>query len=128
MIDKRVLCVNIYTYQLTRAHHMSLLKNEQQAKDFVESIGQTRTRRLLDLITNRIARRIVKANEGCSGLVITESSVRRADWEVELIHKLKMGMMLTDTYNTQSAAKARNIKRIAERRAKRAQARAAIAA
>jgi hypothetical protein len=107
---------------------MSLLKNEQQAKDFVESIGQTRTRRLLDLITNRIARRIVKANEGCSGLVITESSVRRADWEVELIHKLKMGMMLTDTYNTQSAAKARNIKRIADRRAKRAQARAAIAA
>lgn len=107
---------------------MSLLKNEQEALDFVESIGQSRAHKLLTLITNRISRRIKKANEGCCGLVITESSVRTANWEVELIHKLKMGLCLADDSNTMSAAKARNVKRIAERRAKRAQARAEIAA
>jgi len=99
---------------------MSLLKNEQIAKDFVIKIGEKRATRLLNLVTSRIARRIRKGNEQMFGQFLTEDCVRKAPWEVNLTYNIKMGLSLTDTYNTPIAAKQRIASRIAERNARRA--------
>jgi len=107
---------------------MLLLQDEQKAKDFVLAIGEKRANRLLNLLTFRIALRIRKANEACSVAMFYEGNIRVAEWETNLIHDLKMGICLTDTFNTPLAAKERIQKRIDERKARAALRLAAQAA
>jgi hypothetical protein len=96
-----------------------LLPNEQQAKDFVLKIGQKRSERLLDLVCGRIKRRADKGNAQNPTMYFTESNVRKAQWEIDMEYNLKMGLTLTDDYNTPVAAKARIAARIAARNERR---------
>lgn len=98
-----------------------LLSNEQQAKDFVSMIGQLRATRLLNLVCGRIKRRADKGNAENPIMYFSESNVRKAQWEIDLEFNLKMGLSLTDDYNTPCAAKSRIMARIAARNARKGQ-------
>lgn len=97
----------------------SLLPNELAAKTLVIKIGNERATRLLELLTARIRRRINVGNSKSFGQFLDESCVRKSQWEVDLIFNLKMGLSLTDTYNTPAAARERLLKRVAERNQRR---------
>ena len=95
---------------------MDLLASELASKEFVLSIGVERSTRILEAVCKRIKRR---AKNGCTfGQFLTEDYVRKADWEVELIFKLKMGLKLIDTFSTPEAARQRILARIEERKAR----------
>ena len=96
-----------------------LLPNEQQAKDFVLKIGEARAERLLNLVGNRITRRADKGNAECPTMYFNEGTVRKAQWEVDLMFNTKMGLTLTNNQDNPIAAKARIAARIAARNAKR---------
>ena len=96
-----------------------LLADDQKAKKFVLSIGLGRANRLLTMVVARIQRRVDIGNEECPSMFFNVGNVRVAQWEIDLIHSLKRGISITDTYNTPIAAKARIAERIAARKAKR---------
>lgn len=98
---------------------MSLLPEEQQAKAFVARIGDTRAQRILTSICKRIDRRIEKGNRHTFSNLFDRYSVRRTALEVSLMHKIKLGISLNDTYFTPVAARQRIIARIAKRNALR---------
>ncbi|MBB1390161.1 hypothetical protein H5185_12130 [Shewanella sp. SG44-6] len=98
--------------------NVSLLPCEQIAKLFVINIGIQRAHRLLDLVTNRIKRRIDAGNAKSFGQFLDESCIRRSPWEVDLMFNIKMGLSLTDDYNTPAAARGRILKRISDRKLK----------
>lgn len=89
---------------------MSLYPSEQAALDFVTRIGIIRANRILSLIAKRIERRATK------GRFFTLDFVRREPWEVDLMHQLKIGLMLSDT-DSPYAAHQRILARIAQRNA-----------
>ena len=79
---------------------MGLYRDEQEAKDFVLKLGQGRADRLSSAISRRIERRVFKANQDAPGMFFDGGSIRKADWEVSLIYKLKIGLMLTQAMDT----------------------------
>ncbi|MEI8659392.1 hypothetical protein [Vibrio sp. Hal054] len=96
-----------------------LLPSEQQAYDFVKRIGLERAQRILASICRRFDRRYDKACD--SNLVpINREWIRRTELEVELTHRLKIGMTLVDDSNTPEAAHQRILERIEARKARRA--------
>lgn len=95
-----------------------LLPNEQEAKDFVLRIGQQRAERILNAIYRRFDRRYNKACDD-NNMPINAEWIYKTELEVNLSFKLKMGLQLTDDYNTPWAAKLRIQKRLEERKAKR---------
>ncbi|MFT5724496.1 MAG: hypothetical protein ACI9JN_001615 [Bacteroidia bacterium] len=97
-----------------------LLTDEQRAKEFVLGINRERAYRLITAICARIERRIYKANTVSTSKNFDWGNIKKSAWETDLIFKLKMGLQLTDTYNTPEAAR----KRILQRRAIRNKARA----
>lgn len=98
---------------------MQLLSKEAEASIFVANIGLTRAHRVLDAVFRRFDRRVKRACEG-SLIPISRKSVYQTDLEIDLIHKLKLGIMLNDNSNTPYAAHQRILARIAERNARRA--------
>ena len=90
---------------------MGLYRDEQEAKDFVLKLGQVRADRLLSAISRRIARRVFKANQDAPEMFFDGGSIRKADWEVSLIYKLRMGFMLTQTMDTAEDRKDRMLAR-----------------
>ena len=96
-----------------------LLPSEQEAKDLVVRIGQQRADRILSALTRRFDRRYNKACDA-SMVPINPEWIYRSELEVNLTFKLKMGLQLTDDYNTPCAAKLRIKKRLEERQARRA--------
>lgn len=97
---------------------MMLLKEEQNASDFVLSIGIKRAERVLNAICKRFDRRYERACDNGFGSINREW-VYRTELEVNLTHKIKMGLNLVDQYNTPAAAKKRILERIEARKEKR---------
>ena len=97
---------------------MSLLPSEHRAAEFVREIGVDRAGRILDAICRRFDRRFKKACD-ISPTPINREWVRQTHLEIELTHKLKMGLMLVDEYFTPVAAHARILARISARNANR---------
>lgn len=95
---------------------MALLRDEEEAKTFVAKIGIERAESILNAICSRIKRRIDVGNRGAVGFRYDESSIRRTDIEINLMHKLKMGLSLLDTSNKPCAAHQRILQRIAARK------------
>ena len=97
---------------------MILLDSEQEAKDFVIKIGAQRASRILSAIGRRFDRRY---NNACnaSNSPVNPEWIYRTELEVNLTYKIKMGLQLTDDYNTPQAAKERTVKRLADRKAQR---------
>lgn len=98
---------------------MNLLHSEQKAVDFIGKYGQNRATRVLDALCRRFDRRYEKACES-SFSPINRESVYKTPLEVDLTHLIKMGLTLTDTYNTPLAAKKRLLERREKRKAQRA--------
>lgn len=84
----------------------ALLPSEAEAVRFVERIGHQRADRILDAICRRITRR-------GRGMLNTDY-LRKTKLELELTHRIKMGLSLTSN-NTPSMAHRRIIERIARR-------------
>jgi len=82
---------------------MELLESEVKAKSFVLKVSRERALSVLDKVCSRIQRRIERANKDMIVKYIDDSCVRKADWEVELIYQLKLGLMLTDNNSAQAA-------------------------
>ena len=97
---------------------MELLPNQQAAKEFVLRITTERAKRILTQISNRIQRRIETANASCQWAVMDNTNIRTSPLERELIARIKLGMQLTST-DTPTKARQRNLKRFAERKARR---------
>lgn len=93
---------------------MDLLPSEQQAAAFVRSIGIDRAERILSAIARRFDRRYAKACTE-SFAPINREWVKQTELEVELTHRIKLGLMLVDDYHTPKAAHARILKRLADR-------------
>jgi len=102
----------------TDEHEMALLPSEQEAKDFVLKIGAQRASRILDAICRRFDRRYKLACDQ-SNSPINPEWIYKTKLEVDLTDRIKMGLQLTDDYNTPAAAKQRLLKRLEERKAKR---------
>lgn len=88
---------------------MSLLKNEQEASEFVSKIGNARAAKILTALCNRSDRR-AKALPDCVGFHAHCYKVW-LPWEEELVYKLKLGLQINDTENTPEAARQRNLAR-----------------
>lgn len=97
---------------------MGLLPSERRAADFVRKIGLERAGRVLDAVSRRFERRF---NQACkdAGIPLNREWVRRTPFEIELTHTLKTGMMIVDDSHSPTAAHARILARIANRKAKR---------
>jgi hypothetical protein len=95
---------------------VTLLPNEQRAKDFVSRIGIERAERLLTMVCNRVERRIRMANSQVIGQFFDDSCIKKYEWEVTLTYELKMGLQLL---NTDTPAKARE-RIVARRKARKA--------
>jgi hypothetical protein len=104
---------------LSREAIMSLLSSEQKAADFVSEIGIERATTILNAICRRIDRRYDAACQANPHTPINREWVRQTDLERELIHRLKMGLMLVDDYLTPTKAHERILARIAARNANR---------
>lgn len=96
---------------------MSLLKNEQAAKELVNRIGVMRANKIINAIGDRIERRIKLANLDAIGWQLDNSSIRKTPAEVDLMAMLKLGCMLLDTRYDTDAAHQRILARIAKRKA-----------
>lgn len=95
---------------------MNLLPFEKQAYDFVVAMGQERASNLLDALTRRFDRRCQRL--WSKGATITVGNIYRTPQEVELTHRLKIGLMLIDD-DSSAKAHQRILDRIAKRNAKR---------
>ncbi|MBT0587935.1 hypothetical protein [Alteromonas oceanisediminis] len=95
----------------------ALLESEQQAYDLVSRIGINRAERVLTQLTNRIQRRIYRANQEVIGAFFDDGCIRKSPWEIELNYQLKLGLTLMNT-DGPSQAKARIFRRIEERKAR----------
>lgn len=97
---------------------MDLLPSEQAAFDFVSGIGLTRATALLDAIGRRFDRRYSKACKS-SFSPIDREWVYRTALEVDLTHRLKIGLTLCDVGNTPEDCHNRIMARRAQRKAER---------
>jgi len=97
----------------------NLLPIEQEAKEFVLRIGEQRANRILNAICRRFDRRY---NKACSAnnVPINPEWIFKTDFEVSLTYKIQLGLQLTDDYNTPQAARQRILKRLEERKSRRA--------
>lgn len=99
---------------------MELLKAEQEALEFVQHYGIERCNRVLDAICLRFDRRFNLAVK-LANVPINREWVMKTPFEVELTHRLKIGIGLADDYFTPEAARQRILKRIAARKLRRQQ-------
>jgi hypothetical protein len=95
---------------------VALLPNEQKAKDLVLRVGQQRACRILNALTRRFERRYNKACDESMSPVNPEW-IYKTELEVNLTFDLKIGLQLTDAFNTPKAAKERIAKRLEARKA-----------
>lgn len=93
---------------------MELLVSEQQAKDFVEKYTVGRCEKVLDSIVKRFDRRYELACDQAA-VPLNKEWIYKTALEVDLTHRLKMGLSLLDNYSTPIAARLRILKRISER-------------
>lgn len=99
-----------------------LLPSEQEASDFVSRIGLDRAYRLLEKLTRRFDRRYARACAE-SFAPINREWVRSTPFELELSHRLKIGIALNDDYFTPHAAHQRIIaRRLAQKEARKLKA------
>ncbi|EJL6679596.1 hypothetical protein NMS42_002271 [Vibrio cholerae] len=98
---------------------LDLLPSEREAALFVCKIGIDRARELIDKITRRITRRYEACWQANNHLPINREWIRQTPLEVELMHRLKIGICIVDRSNSPWAAHQRILARIAERNAKR---------
>ncbi|EOW9160953.1 hypothetical protein [Vibrio cholerae] len=96
-----------------------LSPSEREAALFVCKIGIDRARELIDKITRRIDRRLDACWKANNHLPINREWIRQTPLEVELMHRLKIGICIVDQSNSPWAAHQRILARIAERNAKR---------
>lgn len=96
---------------------MTLLPNEQLAKDFVLKYSPQRCARVLDALCRRFDRRFHRAASEAA-VPINPEWVYTTAFEKELIHRIKLGLSLVDT-DTPHQAKIRILQRIASRGGKR---------
>lgn len=101
-----------------RGEGTDYLPSEQCAYDYVSMIGLERATRVLEALGRRFDRRFHAACDA-NMVPINPEWIYRTPFEVELMHRLKIGMALVDTYNTPSAAHQRIVKRIVKRIAER---------
>ena len=99
---------------------LDLMPSEQMAADFVSKIGIERAQRILDAICRRFDRRYQKACDKNPLVPINPEWVRNTPLELDLTHRIKMGLTILDDYNTPYAAHQRILTRIAKRNADRA--------
>lgn len=99
---------------------LDLMPSEQMAVDFVSKIGIERAQRILDAICRRFNRRYQKACDENPLVPINPEWVRNTPLELDLTHRIKMGLTILDDYNTPYAAHQRILARIAKRNADRA--------
>ncbi|ELO1828395.1 hypothetical protein QXB71_003651 [Vibrio cholerae] len=96
-----------------------LLPSEREAALFVCKIGIDRARKIVDKIKRRIDRRLDACWKANNHLPINREWIRQTPLEVELMHRLKIGICIVDQSNSPWAAHQRILARIAERNAKR---------
>lgn len=98
-----------------------LLTSERESALLVEQLGIPAASRLLEKIGNHVNQRAEKYNRQRSyfDYVFTAIGVAHQR-ELNLMHKLKIGLSLVDTENTPVAAHQRVLNHIAERNARRA--------
>lgn len=97
---------------------MDLLPSEQAAFDFVSDIGLARASALLDAIGRRFDRRYSKACKS-SFAPINREWIYRTALEVDLTHRLKIGLTLCDVSSTPEACRNRIMARRSQRKAER---------
>ena len=95
-----------------------LLPSEQVAADFVAAIGVGRAGRVLDSISRRVDRRCYKMNETAI-FPIARECVPRTSLEVELMRRLKLGLVLVDDRLSALGARKRILARVEKRKAER---------
>lgn len=93
----------------------TLLPNEQFAAEFVTNIGIDRAQNLLSKITERFERRYKKACNN-SFSPVERGAIRVTEFEVELTHRIRIGLMLCDDSNNPEAARQRILERRLQRR------------
>lgn len=96
---------------------MDLLPAEQAASDFVSKIGLPRAYQLINKLAKRFDRRYDRACKAAF-TPINREWIRQTPFELELMHRLQIGVRINDDYFTPHAAKERILKRIAARKAK----------
>lgn len=103
---------------MIESHAFELLPSEKEASEFVENIGLERAYRILEKLSKRFDRRYIKA---CNAAFspINREWVRRTELELNLSHKLRIGITINDVSNTPAKAKERILARIQARNAKR---------
>ncbi|MDK9793768.1 hypothetical protein [Vibrio sp. D431a] len=96
-----------------------LYPSEKEASDFVARIGLERAYRLLDKLSRRFDRRYKRACEQCFA-PINREWVRSTPFELDLNHRLKLGIQINDDYFTPEAARKRIIaRRLAQKEARK---------
>ncbi|MCY9864971.1 hypothetical protein OTK49_20865 [Vibrio coralliirubri] len=88
----------------------SLLPNEIIAAEFVTKIGITRAHALLNKIAERFDRRYKKACAN-SFSTVDRGSIRVTAIESELMHRVRIGLMICDNSDSPEAARQRNLER-----------------
>ncbi|MGR5368484.1 hypothetical protein [Photobacterium damselae] len=99
-----------------------LLPCEQEAADFVRRIGLERAYRLLNKLTQRFDRRYARACAKCFA-PINRDWVRSTPLELELSHRIKIGISIVDDFFSPYAAHQRIIaRRLAQKEARKLKA------
>jgi hypothetical protein len=98
----------------TQPIETKLLASEEKAKAFVEKYTVERCERVLNAIGRRFDRRYELACEQAA-IPLNREWIRKTDLEVDLMHRLKIGLTLLDDYSTPMAARLRQLKRISEK-------------
>ena len=110
----------------TMTDYQHLLPSEQEAVKLILRHGQERCSLALKRIGDRMERRAQQYNDERVYFDYAFDAMAVATpRELQLMYLLKLGLMLTDTYNTPAAARERILKRRAAQRAA-AQARRAV--
>lgn len=95
---------------------------EQEAADFVRRIGLERAYRILDKLTQRFDRRYARACAECFA-PINREWIRSTPLELDLSHRIKIGISIVDDYFTPYAAHQRIIaRRLAQKEARKLRA------
>lgn len=97
---------------------MDLLKSEQSAVDFINKYGAERANRVLDALCRRFEMRYELASQNSFG-PLNREWIYTTKIERELTYLIKIGLSLTDTYNTPENARRRILDRINKRNADR---------
>lgn len=98
-----------------------LLPSERVIAQEIQTIGVDRARKVLEKLRNSLNRRAAKWNsERVYKDFAFDAFYVAKEWELDLLHRLKMGVSILDSSNTPYAAHQRILQRIKDRDEKRA--------